>query len=82
MAALPEKTALLVSSGEALENLWRSLSKSERAGLIARPCVASSERLAEQTRALGFRHTQIAASAVPAKMLAALSAHAGARRFR
>ena len=82
MAALPERTALLVSSGEALGNLWRSLSKSERAGLLARPCVVSSERLAEQTRALGFHDTRIATSALPADMLAALSAHADARHFR
>jgi uroporphyrinogen-III synthase len=82
LAALPEQTALLVSSGEALASLWRSLSKPERARLAARPCVASSERLAAQARALGVATLRIAASARPTDLVATLVAHAGARRFR
>ncbi len=82
MAALPEKTALLVSSGEALANLWRSLSKSERAGLIARPCVASSRRLDAQLHVLGFRRRALAADARPDSLLAALAEHPAKRRFQ
>lgn len=82
LAALPENSALLVSSGEALASLWRSLSKPERVRLAARPCVTSSERLAAQAQALGFATLRIAASARPTDMVATLAAHAGSRRFR
>jgi uroporphyrinogen-III synthase len=73
---------LLVSSGEALANLWRWLPKPDRSRLLARPCVASSARLAGETRALGFRDTLVAGTATPAGMIATLAFHAGARRFR
>jgi uroporphyrinogen-III synthase len=82
LATLPERTALLVSSGEALANLWRSLSKSQRAGLIARPCVASSRRLDAQLHVLGFRQRALAADARPDSLLAALAEHPAKRRFR
>lgn len=82
LVALPARSALLVSSGEALASLWRSLPAPERARLLARPCVTSSERLASEARTLGFPDPWIAASARPADMLATLAVHAGARRFR
>ena len=42
LAALPARTALLLSSGEALAALWQSLDAAGRAALRRRPCIASS----------------------------------------
>jgi uroporphyrinogen-III synthase len=76
LAALPARTALLLSSGEALAALWQGLDAAGRAALRRRPCGASSPRLAAQARALGLRKPLRAADARPEHMLAALAAHA------
>lgn len=80
--ALPEKTALLITSSEAFSLLWQELEGPSRTRLLARPCVVSSERLAAQARALGFSLVLRAADARPASLLAALALHAGESRFR
>lgn len=80
LAALPARSALLLSSGEALAALWESLDAAGRAALRARTCVASSARLAAQAKQLGFRAPLCAADAGPEHMLAALAAHAGGIR--
>ena len=82
LAALPRRSALLVTSGEALANLWQALDERIRARLRSRDCVVSSPRLRAQARALGFRHSLLAADAQPASLLAALARDAGSRRFR
>ncbi len=82
LAALPRRSALLVSSGEALANLWQVLEERIRARLRSRACVVSSERLRERARALGFRHCLLAVDAQPASLLAALASHARSPRFR
>jgi len=82
LAALPERSALLVSSVEALTGLWQALSESERRRLRRRPCVVGSQRLARQVRALGFLRPLVAASARPRDLLAALVDHTSAVRFR
>jgi uroporphyrinogen-III synthase len=76
LAALPARSALLISSGEALASLWQSLDTAGRDALRARPWVASSPRLAAQAKQLGFRSPLLAADARPEHMLAALAAHA------
>jgi uroporphyrinogen-III synthase len=80
LAALPAKSALLLSSGEALSALWQQLDAPARAALRARPCVASSARLAAQARKLGFRALLRAEDARPEHLLTALAAHAGGFR--
>ena len=80
LAALPERSALLLSSGEALASLWRTLDEAGRAALRRRTCVASSPRLAAQARELGFRAPLRASDARPEHLLAALSAHAAGIR--
>ncbi len=80
LAALPAKSALLVSSGEALASLWQSLDVRGRARLCKRPCVVASPRLAAQARALGWRETLHAEDARPEHLLAALAAHASGIR--
>ncbi|HMB57138.1 MAG TPA: uroporphyrinogen-III synthase [Arenimonas sp.] len=82
LRALPETAALLVSSGEALTTLWQALADDDRHALLRRPCVVSSARLAAQVEALGWPSPIIAASALPADLLAALAAHVGRGRFR
>jgi uroporphyrinogen-III synthase len=73
LAALPSRSALLLSSSEALSALWDALDETGRAALRKRPCVASSPRLAAQARALGLRAPQLAEDARPERMLAALA---------
>jgi len=80
LAALPERSALLLSSGEALAVLWELLDEPGRRALRKRPCVASSPRLAAQARELGWRAPLLAEDARPERMLAALAAHAAAIR--
>lgn len=82
MAALPSRTALLVSSGEALAGLWTTLTERDRARLVARLCVVSSDRLGQQARTLGFERRVLAADATPNNLMAALAAHVGRQRFR
>jgi len=80
--ALPAKTALLITSGEALSLLWQGLDAAARERLLQRPCVASSERLCAQARALGFPLVLRAADARPASLVAALALHVAQGSFR
>lgn len=82
LAALPARTALLITSGESFSLLWQELDAAARSRLLQRPCVASSERLAAQARALGFTLVLRAADARPASLLAALALHVAGSRFR
>jgi uroporphyrinogen-III synthase len=82
LAALPRRTALLVSSGEALTTLWQALDAREREALCRRPAVASSERLRTQLQTLGFVRVARAENARPAALLDALAAQVSAGRFR
>lgn len=72
---LPARSALMLSSAEALQSLWRVLDEDARERLRRRPCVASSERLAARARTLGFAWPLRAVDARPEQLLAALSAH-------
>ena len=80
LARLPARSALLLSSAEALQVLWQALDADGRERLRRRVCVASSERLAAQARRLGFVAPVRAESARPAHLLAALATHAAAFR--
>jgi uroporphyrinogen-III synthase len=80
LARLPARSALLLSSGESLQALWRALDEDGRERLRRRPCVASSERLAAQARRLGFAAPLRAQSARPEHLLDALATHAAAFR--
>ncbi|WP_022969508.1 uroporphyrinogen-III synthase [Arenimonas oryziterrae] len=79
---LPATSALLLSSGEALEVLWSALTIGEQLELTARPCVVASERLADLARAKGWSAPILAASARPDDLLTALSAYVRSGRFR
>jgi uroporphyrinogen-III synthase len=79
---LPGRSALMVSSAEAFEALWRHLPEAARARLRTRPAVASSPRLAAMLAGLGFAAIVPAAGATPSGMLAALAADVGSGRFR
>jgi uroporphyrinogen-III synthase len=81
LADLPvARSALLVSSSEALSVLWGALDTSGRASLRKRICVVSSARLAAQARKLGLPAPLVAEDARPERMLAALSAQAASIR--
>jgi uroporphyrinogen-III synthase len=82
LAALPHRSALLVSSGEALTTLWQALDADDRMALCRRPAVASSERLGAQLRSLGFARVVRADNPRPAALLDALAAQVSAGRFR
>jgi uroporphyrinogen-III synthase len=79
---LPAKTALMITSSESFSLLWQDLDAAARARLLRRPCVASSERLVAQARALGFTLVLRAADARPASLLAALALHVAGTGFR
>ena len=80
LARLPARSALLLSSGEALQVLWDSLDEDGRQRLRRRSCVASSERLAAFARQLGFPTVLRAESARPEHLLDGLATHAAAFR--
>lgn len=82
LMALPDTAAVLASSVEALDNLWREAGDDERARLLGWPCIASSVRLQSHAHALGWPAPVLAASALPADLLAALVAHVATGRFR
>jgi uroporphyrinogen-III synthase len=82
LASLPQRSALLVSSAEAMAVLWSALDRAGQQALCHRLAVASSERLCRHLRALGFTRIVRAESALPDAQLAALAAHVGARGFR
>ncbi|MGH8030232.1 MAG: uroporphyrinogen-III synthase [Arenimonas sp.] len=75
LAALPGRSALLVSSAEAFAVLWSALDERGRASLRRRPAVAASTRLAALLARHGFKRVLTATGAGPAALLAAL--HAG-----
>lgn len=82
LARLPDTSALLVSSGEAFDNLWANLADADQARLRARPAVASSPRLAVMLAARGFAAIVPARGAVPSQLLAALADDVEGGRFR
>ena len=82
LMALPRRSALLVSSAEALAVLWSALDAVGRQELCARLAIASSERLCAVLQRLGFSRIVRAESARPAALLAALSMHVDAERLR
>lgn len=79
---LPAQSALLVSSQEAFDGLWRRLDEAGRTSLRARPTVTSSARLAAYLAGLGFQAIVLAPGAAPATMIEALAADVGQGRFR
>ena len=82
LAALPARTALVLTSQEALAPLWQALDEPARARLRAAPCVVASDRLAAHARELGFACVLRADGARPGDLLRALAAHALATRIR
>lgn len=79
---LPGRSALLVSSLEAFEGLWRRLDETGREALRPRAAVASSPRLAAHLAGLGFQAIVLADGAGPETMLDALAADVAQGRFR
>lgn len=67
---LPPSAQVLLSSGEALQNLQRLLPPPAWVRLCAATVVVSSERLADAARAAGFSRIVLAASALSADLLA------------
>jgi uroporphyrinogen-III synthase len=82
LAALPERSALLVSSAEAFDALWSRLDDAARLRLRQRPVVASSPRLAARLAAEAFAAIVIADGATPNALLEALAADVAGGRFR
>lgn len=82
LAALPARTALLLTSAEAFEPLWQGLDAAGRRRLQARPVVVASARLAAEARRRGFTTIVRATDARPAALLDALAAHVGGVAFR
>ena len=80
--ALPDTSALLVSSVEAFEALWLRLDEATRQVLRRRPVVASSPRLAARLAEDAFAAIVIADGAAPNALLAALAADVAGGRFR
>lgn len=82
LAALRGNVALLLTSQEAFDPLWQSLSPALRKQFIGRPCVVASDRLAALARSLGFDQVLRASDARPSSLVAALASHVGVARFR
>ena len=82
LAALPPRQALVLTSLEAFEPLWRALDDDGKARLRAAPCVVASERLATHAAALGFACVLRAAGSRPSQLLDALAGHATQVRIR
>ena len=80
--ALPDASALLVSSAEAFDALWSRLEEPARARLRQRPGVASCPRLAARLAGEAFAAIVIADGAAPNALLAALAADVAGGRFR
>ncbi|HZX70791.1 MAG TPA: uroporphyrinogen-III synthase [Rhodanobacter sp.] len=68
---LPRSARVLLSSNEALQNLWRLLPAPALARLRAAIAVVSSERLAVAAGEAGFRRIELACSALADDLLAA-----------
>ncbi|MEI7036700.1 uroporphyrinogen-III synthase [Fulvimonas yonginensis] len=71
VARLPAGARVLLSSAQALAQLQQCLPPAAWKRLCTATAVASSERLAAAARAAGFRRVRLAASALPADLLAA-----------
>lgn len=71
LLGLPRSARVLLSSGEALQNLCRLLPPPALARLRAATAVVSSERLATAARDAGFARIERAASAMAGDLLAA-----------
>ncbi len=82
LAALRGDFALFLTSQEAFDPLWQSLSPALRKRLSGRPCVVASERLAALARSLGFHRVLRASDARPSSLVAALASHVGVGRIR
>ena len=82
IAALPDSSALLVSSVEAFDALWSRLGEPVRQTLRRRPVVASSPRLAARLAEDAFAAIVIADGAAPQALLSALAADVAGGRFR
>ncbi|HEV7775501.1 MAG TPA: uroporphyrinogen-III synthase [Luteibacter sp.] len=72
LLALPARSAVLISSAEALEHLRHGLPGPAWERLRHALVVVSSERLREVAKEAGFAGIQVAASAMPADMLQAV----------
>lgn len=82
LAALRGDVALLLTSREAFDPLWQSLSPQTRKRLVGRPCVVASDRLAALARSLGFKTVLRASNARPSSLLSTLASHVEAGRIR
>lgn len=67
---LPHTACVLLSSGEAMQNLLALLPSAASQRLREARLVVSSDRIAEQARASGFSRVYVAASATQADLLA------------
>jgi uroporphyrinogen-III synthase len=67
---LPETACVLLSSGEAIQQLMARLPGEAWQRLCQATAVVSSERMAEQAKAAGFKRLHVAASAGQADLLA------------
>ena len=82
LAALRGNVALLLTSQEAFDPLWQSLSPALRKRLSGRPCVVASDRLATLARSRGFHHVLRARDARPSSLVAALTSRVEVGRIR
>ena len=82
LATLRGNVALLLTSREAFDPLWQSLTPVLRKRLTGLPCVVASDRLATLARSLGFKKVLRASDARPASLVATLASHVGAGRIR
>lgn len=82
MARLQGNVALFLTSLEAFDPLWRSLTPPLRKHLLARPCVVASDRLAALAASLGFKKVLRASDARPTSLVATLASHVQAGRIR
>ena len=71
---LGRRSAVLISSAEALEHLRRALVAPAWRKLVQAVAVVSSERLRDITVGVGFRRVAVATSALPSDLLRAASA--------
>ena len=70
LSRLPRSACVLLSSAEALHNLRGQLPAPALARWLTATAVVSSERLAAVAREAGFARVRVAASALPADLLA------------
>ncbi|MDZ4348030.1 MAG: uroporphyrinogen-III synthase [Xanthomonadaceae bacterium] len=80
--ALPRRTAILISSAEALDALWNQLDPARRERLVRALAIVSSARLETLARQKGFGTICLADSARPRAMVSALAEAALSPAFR